>query len=147
MSYTDVTYAAAYFCKRLHTEAWDTADTPTKTKALSHASMLLNRLNYVDDKTSPTQEDEWPRFKATVIPDAIQQACCELALSLLDGIDPDLEIKNLSNTKEEFGQVKNTFDRSQMTEHILAGVPSIAAWRLVLPWLRDNRSVTLVRAN
>lgn len=147
MSYTTVDYANTYFAQKLHTEAWDEADTPTQTKALSHSTLLLNRLNYIDDKTNSLQVDQWPRFKATVIPDDIQQACCELALSLLDGIDPDLELKNLSNTKEEFGQVKSTFDRSQLTEHILAGVPSITAWRLVLPWLRDSRTVTLVRAN
>lgn len=148
--YCDIATADAYFADRLHTETWDAlgssdAGIITKNKALKHATSILERLNYIGAKADDSQELQFPRGTDTVIPTDMKNACAECAISLLDGIDPDLEFKNLQETLSHFANIKSTRDASQFAEHILAGVPSIVAWRLIKPYLPDNRTVNLLR--
>lgn len=173
MSYCTVEEATTYFEGRLHTEAWDNlqdtqaqdevlpdpdadppiagspavefAYNPLKQKALTHATRILERLNYAGDKTAAGQEFQFPRYPDTEIPQDVKDACAELALSLLDGVDPDLEFENLRLTQQSMGSAKSTYDRSSAVEHIAAGVPSVAAWRLIRPYLRDPYSIELAR--
>lgn len=133
MSYATIEDADTYFLSRLHTEAWDDLGSSddavtTKNKALGHATAIIDRLNLA---SKPVE--------------VLKQACIEIALSLLDGIDPDLELLNQQETHSSFANIKTTHDRTQLLEHILAGVPSQAAWRMLKPYLVDNRTVTLVR--
>ena len=174
MSYATVEEATEYFAGRLHTEAWDDLEdtqavpevpadpladppivgspaiefayNPQKQKALTHATRILERLNYAGDKTDTSQEFQFPRTPDTAIPQDVKDACCELALSLLDGVDPDLEFENLRLTQQSMASAKSTYNRDSAVEHIAAGVPSVAAWRLIKPYLRDPNSFTLVRA-
>jgi hypothetical protein len=118
---------------------------PQKFKALTHATRILERLNYKGAKTDTLQSYQFPRSPDTEIPQDMQDACCELALSLLDGVDPDLEFENLRLTQQSMASAKSTYDRSTVVEHIAAGVPSISAWRLLKPYLEDTNSVNLVR--
>ena len=57
-------------------------------------------------------------------------ACYEIAHSLLDGKDPELELENLGIVSQGFGSVRTTYNRSQIPiEHIINGIPSVQAWR------------------
>jgi len=169
--YGSLVKANAYFLTRLHTDAWDNESTVNQTKAMYTATRIIDRLNYkgyknsvylvleaaeeYDDVTQAerraaeiTQALEFPRDADTVTPEDIETACFEIALALLDGVDPDIELENLGTTGQNYGGVKTTYNRDQQPiEHLLHGVPSAMAWRILKPFLRDGRAVTTVRVN
>lgn len=95
-----------------------------------------------------SQELEYPRGSDTEVPEAIRRACYEIAFSLLDGKDPELELENLSVSSQGYSSVRTTFNRNQQPlEHIINGVPSAEAWRLLRPFLRDDRHLRLTRVS
>lgn len=148
MSYATLAQGNTYCSLKLHTEAWSTATDGDKTIALYQATQIIDSLNYSGNQYDPIAQGttQFPRAD-NVIPVAIVNACIEIALSLLDGVDPDLELLNQQRTQTSYANVKSTHDRSQPLEHILAGVPSQAAWRMLRPYLRDSRDVNLVRGS
>jgi hypothetical protein len=147
ISYADVSTGDAYFSTRTGSDAWDDAESADKEKALNHATRIVDTLNFVGIKADSTQENQFPRHGQTDVPDDIIFATCEIALALLDGVNPELELENLSQTNSGYANVKTTFNRDQLPEHILAGVPSSTAWRHLKPWLHDNRNLKLIRAS
>lgn len=158
--------AHAYFQARLHERAW-TAATPTdRQRALYAATVIIDTLNFKGDKhsvwelkqnsSSPAdaelrsansaQELEFPRGSDTEEPRDIRLACYEIAHSLLDGKDPELELEALSITSNGFSSVRTTYNRAAVPiEHIINGVPNPAAWRLLRPFLRDGDAIRLAR--
>lgn len=148
--YASVSQAQDYFDDRLNTSAWDAhtlSGDDSQEKALKQATRIIDRLNYIGSKVDEAQEHQFPRGDDTVVPDDIINACAEIALALLDGVDPEIEMENLNMTSEAYGQVKVSYDRTQPAEHILAGVPSATAWRFLKPYLRDHRNVVLSRVS
>ena len=145
--YADTGGGDAYFATRVGSDAWDEAEVTDKTKALGHATRIIDSLSFMGQKLDPTQENAFPRFGQTDIPEDVLNACYEIAIALLDGINPDLEFENLSQTSTHYANVKTTFNRDTLPEHTVAGVPSPVAWRLLKPWLYDNRSVSTIRAS
>lgn len=146
-AYIDLLDANTYFSQRLHTEDWDYASDADRTKALIMATKAIDRLNFNGDKADEDQEHEFPRGTDTSIPQQVQDACCELALSLLSGIDPDLEFQNLGLLNQGYANVRSTYDRRRTAPHIAAGIPSVAAWRLLLPFLRDPSVIEMSRVS
>lgn len=143
MAYTDL--GTDYFTTRMGSEAWDNAEDTDKTKALGHATKIIDNLNYLGQKLETDQENQFPRYGQTDVPSDIVNACCEIALALLDGVNPELEFENLMQTHSGYANVKSTYNRDQLPEHILAGVPSVTAWRYLKPWLADSRSIIMNR--
>ncbi len=165
--------AATYFGNRLHEEAWTSALAADRTKALIQATRIIDSLNFkgykaatyavlfdadgepicdvTDDEIRTaelSQELEFPRGTDIVVPDAIKLACWEVAYMLLDDVDPDIELENLGMVGQGIASVRVTYDRSQVqVEHLLNGVPSATAWRLLLPFLRDDNAVKLSRVD
>ncbi len=141
--------------ERLNVEAWDDAVTEdgsiagdpgsTTYKALSMATKIIDRLNYRGVKYDVDQANQFPRGTDTTVPDDIGQACFEIALALLDGVDPQFEAENLSMTSQGYANVRSTYDRELTAPHISAGVPSLTAWRYLVPYLRDPRYVDFLR--
>ena len=144
-AYIDEYWANQYFDTRLNTRAWDTADSGDKPKALIMATRIIDRLNFAGDKNSATQELQFPRDTDTEIPDDIKIACAEIAIELLDGVDPNKEFEDLAIVTHRYAEVVTTYDRSVVQEHLVAGVPSATAWRYLKPYIRDNRFVTVSR--
>lgn len=152
--YGDIETAQTYFDTRMHTDAWDDLGDSddaiaTKNKALAHATRIIDRLAY---KGLPTDEaiaagNKFPQIGTLGVPSSILESCYEIALSLLDGIDPELELQNLGQISSQYANIKSTRDTNQTLEHILAGVPSQIAWRMLRPYLADSRSVNLVRGS
>ena len=134
-----------YFTTRMGSDAWDNAEDTDKLKALGHATKIINNLNYLGIKADITSEDAFPRYGQTEVPTDIVYACCEIALALLDGVNPELELENLMQTHSGYANVKSTYNRDQLPEHVLAGVPSSTAWRYLKPWLIDGRSIIMNR--
>jgi hypothetical protein len=89
---------------------------------------------------------EFPRGSDTDVPAAILRACYEIAYSLLDGKDPEMELENLEVTAHGYGEVRTHYERGQVPiEHLLNMVPNAVAWNLLRPFLRDGDAVRLSR--
>jgi hypothetical protein len=176
--YGSTTEAAEYFGSRLHSEPWDDASAADKPKALLSARRLIDNLAYKGDKHTvwlykqavptpvwndpPGQEAyaagiraaeanqvlEFPRGADTAVPEAIRIAQYELGLSLLDGVDPQLELENLSVTAQGHAEVRTHYDRGMVPiEHLINLVPNSLAWSLLKPFLRDDQAVRLSRVS
>ena len=139
--------ADAYFAERLCTSAWDTeaSSDGNRNAALVQATRAIDRLNFAGSKTSATQEREFPRNSGTTIPTDIQYACAEVALALLDGIEPDKEIENLALVAQGISGARSTYDRSFALEYLRNGIPTATAWAYLTPYLRDSNNLTLSR--
>lgn len=133
MQYTTVEEAETYLQSRMNITAWDNANEDEKTRALSHAETIINRLNLSVD--------------LTVLPVAtrIKEAIIEIGLALLDGVDPEKEINNIYVNSRSFALQRTSYDRTFIPEHYQAGVPSAVAWQLLKPYLINNRNITLTR--
>lgn len=94
------------------------------------------------------QELEFPRGPDTVVPERIEWASYEIAVALLDGVDPDMELENMSMRSHGIGSVQASYSRNQEPlEHFMNGVPSIAAWKFMRPFLRDDTLRRLIRVS
>ncbi len=143
--YCSVDFANLYFLSCLGTAPWDDASDADKEKALLRATILIDRLNYAGEKTDADQRRQFPRGGDTVIPESIKFSACHIALALLDGIDPEMEIANSSVLQHKIGPINTNYDRSRIADHIKAGIPSLEAWRYLYPYLRQMDSVRLSR--
>ena len=165
-AYVTVVEAQAYFEERLHEQAWSIARASDRPKALLKATRIIDTLNFAGCKNAvyvllennpdatPTQiraaeaaqELEFPRDEDTEVPAEIEQACCEIAHALLDGVDPDSELENLGIVSQGYASVRTTYNRANVSiEHLMNGVPSATAWRLLKPFLRDSDAIRLSR--
>lgn len=147
MAYPTYLEAATYFETRMYTRAWDTADLATRNKALEHATRLIDRLAYNGAKTDDNQTNEFPRDGDTVVPTAIKEACCEVALSLLDGVDPEKQAEEVSIQSQGFSSVRSTFNRDFVQAYKASGLLSAAAYALLKPYLRDWTTVKIERVS
>jgi hypothetical protein len=166
--YGSVVEATAYFSARLHEQAWTNAAVEDRAKALLAATQLIDTLNYKGNKaavyalletnSAATSEDvraaelsqalEFPRGADTEVPEAIRQACYEIAYSLLDGKNPELELEALGVSSQSYSSVKTAYDRQQVPiEHTVNMIPSALAWRLIRPFLRGSETVRLSRVS
>ena len=166
--YGTVIEATDYFQTRLHEFAWSTASPEDRIKALIAARRLIDGLNFKGFKhtvyllsvSNPTaavdlvraaeaaQALEFPRGSDTVVPEDIRRAAYEIAHSLLDNKDPELELETLAITSVGYGAVRTSYERSQVPiEHLINMVPNALAWRLIKPFLRDDDAVRLSRVS
>lgn len=143
MSYLTISDAQTYFDTAFHTESWDRADTALRNKALARATIIIDRLPYLGHKLTSDQENEFPRHYQTAVPKAILDACCEIALALLNGIDIEKEVNSFRETAHNQASVRTTYDSNVLPEHILAGVPCITAYRLLRPFMVDPHEIRL----
>lgn len=164
--YGSLSEAQAYFDGRLHETAWSAASVADRRKSLLAATRIIDTLNYKGNKATvyalleenedatdeeiraaeASQATQFPRGADTEAPEAIRTACYEIAYALLDGVDPQLELEAIGVSSAGLESVRTTYSRQHKpVDHIINGVPSYAAWRLLLPFLRDDRSVKLLR--
>lgn len=167
--------AQDYFDNRLHEYAWSEATPSDRPKALWAAAQIIDTLSYKGHKHAvweylqslPTphlwlskdqeaairaaeasQVHEFPRGSDTETPQAILIACYELAYSLLDGKDPEMELQNLGIVSHGFSGARTMYDRNLIpVEHIVNGVPNAYAWRLIRPFLRDDMAFRVIRVS
>jgi hypothetical protein len=168
MYYGTLCKANEYFENRLHEAAWFESNAADRPKALLRATQCIDALNYkgnvhsvwelLEDDPDATDEEireaeteqtlEFPRGADTVAPVTIEVACYECAHALLDGVDPDAELEQLSVVSQGVASVRTTYNRSQQPiEHLLHGIPSATAWRYLKPFLRDGDKIKLSRVS
>ncbi len=166
--YGSLEEAEDYFDGRLHESAWTGAAVADRPKALRAATRIIDTLNFkgykntvyllFDDDPDATDEEireqeaaqelEFPRGADTEVPEAIRIACYEIAHSLLDGKDPEMELENLGVVSQGISSVRTSYARNQVPiEHIINGVPNATAWRLLRPFLRDEDAIKLSRVS
>jgi len=164
--YGDEPGADEYFTNRLHSCSWFNAKPLDRRKALVGAGRIIDTLNYNGCKNvvfvareadpdltdaaanalSLTQDHEFPRGSDTDIPDDIVMGAYEIAFSLLDGKDPEMELEALGISSQGLESVRTTYARTQVPiEHIINGVPNAMAWRLIRPYLFDGDSFIMDR--
>ncbi len=168
-AYATVDEANAYFVDRLHSTVWDNASDTQKRQALIQATEDIDWLNFKGYKATvaallngvydvsevdpaairaaeAAQELEFPRGTDTVVPPVIQRASYEIAYARLDGVDPDTELENLAVVSQGYAGVRTTYNRIQQPiEHLVAGIASATAWRLLKPFIRDGQAIKTSR--
>ncbi len=145
MNYLTIAEAQAYFDTRLNVEMWDEASPNDKEKSLSMSTRIIDKFDYIGEAVS--DDNQFPRGDETTVPEDICKACAEIALSLLDGVEPDLELENLSIIHQGIGSAKTTYNRDFVPEHFAHGVPSATAWAYMKPYMRDVQSISIDRVN
>lgn len=144
--YISIEDAITYFEGRYpNPDGWNAASPNNRTRSLITASRFLDRLNYIGEKIADDQEHEFPRTGQSEIPIDLQYACAEIAEALLSGYDPEEEFDNLTVTSQGISSARVTYDREQIPEGPVMGIPSAVAWRYIKPWLKDNKNIRIRR--
>ena len=142
--YIDVIEANAYFADRLHSEAWDEATETDKAKALATASKRLDLLHYRGRPVNPDQGAAFPRLVQNQfgymvdigIPQAVKDAVCEEALSLLaqsdfDRVRADLRAKGVVSVRA--GDASETYSEDMVKQPQI--LTSAVARQLLSPFI------------
>lgn len=143
-SYGSIIGANKYFDNRLRNYFWVNACNTDKKSALTEATAIIDTLGFISCKFDKTQPREFPRLDG-VIPTEIEIATYEIAIQLLSGVDPNLEVENLASYSQGFSTARVTYERAYILDYIAAGVPSAKAWSLLKPYLLDPRSLKISR--
>jgi hypothetical protein len=166
--YGSLTDADEYFSYRLHEYVWTESTATQKRNALIAATRLIDSLNYkgykkaVNDLPDTASEDavmtawksqplEFPRgSKAgesdTTVPNDIIRACYEIAYALLSGKDPEAEIESTLITSQAYDRVRTSYDRGLLPlENVMNMIPSVQAYNLLLPYLKDSMTIGISR--
>ena len=132
--YATLAEADTYLETVLNTEVWDLSTDVLRTKALKQATRMIQSLNLPDfvDPVDPT----------------IIAATTEIAMKLLDGYDPELELAAASIQSLSFdGLQQSNKVREETNLHILAGIPSAYAFNLLRAFMPQPNTVKLNRAD
>lgn len=145
--YGSLVGADNYFKTRLRTSMWDYAETGDRLKSLHMATRAIEILHFKGQKEDCNQILFFPRkcLDKGKVPGDIENACYEIALSLLNGVDPDIEARNLSVTGQGYAGARTTYDRSFIQDHLRAGIASAQAWSILRPYLADPSALRLSR--
>lgn len=146
-SYATTLEAEAYFNNKLHAEPWECATADQRRRALAEATSIIDKLNFAGAKTSSDQDNQFPRDGLTEVPVTIRYASCEIALALLDGVDPQMEYENIALKSQAYGSLRANINSELLSPHTLAGVPSVTAWRYLIPYLRDPYEIKMERSS
>ena len=106
-SLTNIAYAELYISKKLNNTSWLEADLQTQNALLHEATARIYAIQGV--KYTPELVE-----LLTEVPDDLQQACCEVALSLsrLDSNNPHIDNQNLGIKSISFGQDSVSYDKN-----------------------------------
>ena len=144
--YADVAYGDAYFAERLNSTAWTSAGA-NKLVALKQATRMIDLLPLVSEKCDDTQDREFPRAvdvgcddESGDVPAEVQDACCEIAVALLENKSLEQLSDKAGVRSERAGDASKTYgDRGSMElVDDNFGLPSPTAARMLAPWLMDD---------
>lgn len=146
-SYGLLADANLYFENRLHSTAWSDSTDDMKQQSLNQARELIDNLNFKSSKFVESQDYEWPRTGYELIPNDILIAERLIAIALLDGYDPEREIRQMIVTSRGYSSVKSTYDVTRIPDNAAVGIPSSQAWFHLKPYLKDAAGVHLNRVS
>lgn len=134
-----------YHASMLEGQRWGCTDQTRRFQALVSATKRIDRLNFIGVKADDSQSLQFPRGTDTLVPGDIEQACYDLALALLKGVEPDTEHVNSLTTVQAYGGLRSEFDRSSVLEYIANGIPCLTAWQKLFPYLQARSEIELRR--
>lgn len=140
-AYATITEAQVYMDGVIYADAWDSATTVERTKALLNATRLIDRLNFLGVKNDENQDLQFPRYDDATVPTDVMYACAAIANALLDGVDPEIEFQNLQLLQAGLNGAKSTYDRNSIQPQTAAGIGSFTAWTLLMPYIVDPGTV------
>ena len=148
--YADKTYCTAYMGERMDSDAW-TDRASDQDAALASATRAIDELPLVGTKQETTQVREFPRSvdDDTDIPVEVQNACCELALSLLQGNTTEELMASVGVSAESVGDASTSYDGERGAAAVLDdqyGLPSREAFSMLAPWIKDQSVIDLTRS-
>jgi hypothetical protein len=136
-SYIDIGGADEYFENRLHAESWGETSDADKEKALKQATKEIDRQPLTGRKTTDNQALSFPRYPDTEVPEAVKEACCEEALTLLE--------RGNSQRRKLQQEGVQSFSLGNMSETFAAGAGkgllSQEAKELLRPWLLGSVNI------
>ena len=160
-AYITVADAQIYFQSKLQTAAWDRATFDQQQKSLYEATRIIDALKLTGSKADRDQVLRFPRMHQLAedtdplsptfgeliptVPNDVKEACCDIAIALLQGVDPTHEYNLLSRQVHGYATTRQQKDTSMVEPHIAAGVPSLDAWKKLVKYLRDYQGFSLVR--
>lgn len=146
--YGSIQAADSYWARKLDGQRWGNTSHERKLQSLFSATKIIESLNFAGVKADEEQPLEFPRDTESSIPEAINEACYEIALALLRGINPDTERDNLFATIRAYGGMRTEYgNRLSIPDYYAAGVPSPRAWDLLLPYMQKIDGVRLERVS
>lgn len=137
--------ANSYFEDTLTGLDWASEDETKKLLALKQATKIINNLNFKGEVSVAGQENCFPRGGDTEIPQTIKEACADIALALIQGIDPNVEAEIANYTAQTFTSAKIEKAPARTPEWVYAGVPCQSAWIKLLRYLEDGMDITILR--
>lgn len=152
--------ANLFFSQRLNVRAWEDASISDRRKSLIMSTQIIDRLNFAGDKAEIGQVLQFPRgntsinpitFEETIekddnVPEDIKNATYLIAIKLLDGFEPENDVRMTQISMSKFQNAQTFYNRDYIPEFLIAGVPSSEAWNYLKPYLRDSREIQLSRA-
>jgi len=142
--YITVNDANTYFSEKIDVPVWSMSSDVDKLIALKQATRAINLLNFAGKPTTLTQVNAFPRNDEET-PEDILIACCEEAYALLNGRDPEAEHRNMSVISQGYANVRSARDKSLFQAYIAYGLMSSIAWRYLVPYLANSKSLNVVR--
>jgi len=136
-TYVDIAYGDNYFSYRLFSDPWNQATSEEKQSALTMATRAIDHLPLRRSKLDTDQVLAFPRTGQTAVPDRVKFCCCEEALSLLAGNNPEEEAEYLGITGESFSGVSTNYDSNRVVVWKDFGFTSKKAFEYIYPYI-DN---------
>ena len=136
LSYATLAEADTYLECVLNKDAWELTTDARRTTALAQATNNIRALNvpdFSDVTLYPT------------VPQNIIDATTEIALKLLEGYDPEFELEQSRVKSQTFDRIKQVNKEGEISLHIIAGVASSTAFRILLQYLPNPTTVRLDR--
>ncbi len=137
-AYVTTTEAEDYFAGRLYADTWHRAGTPTRGAALEMATRAIDRLTLKGRRADPEQTLAFPRHPEKEVPQAVKDACCEEALSLMDhGNSQRKKLQDEGIVSVTIGSVSETYALGAGKRLL-----SQEARELLQPWLLGAVRIT-----
>lgn len=148
LSYSSIGDASTYFQGRLYSDFWFASTDTNQQRALNSATALIDRFNYKGRRTVIDQLHEFPRsdllnIDSSLIPQDIFNAQYEIAFSLLNGYDPERDSRSFGITSRAYSTVRIAYDPKHLPEYIQWGIPSLAGWQYLIPYLNFKANGTI----
>ena len=145
--YVTLEDCTTFLSTELWAEAWLTAEPENQQKALNKAETIIDSIQYVGDKLDSDQDNEFPRDHQETVPQDVIDACCLIALKLIEGRIPELDFGNGRIKSDSLASGKTTYEVYNTPQHYLFGVPSYEAWVKLVKYVDLDKCVELNRVS
>jgi hypothetical protein len=136
--YCTIEEASTYFAGRLYAERWGETSDADKEKALKQATKEIDRQPLTGRKTADDQALAFPRYPDEEVPEAVKEACCEVALALLErGNSQRRKLQQEGVQSFTLGNMSETY-----TPGAGRGLLSQESKDLLRPWLLGSVNIS-----